>query len=159
MSDNSLNFDTKVTVRSIANWNTAFPNLTTTGGTTIAPHGTVRMRRDEIIAQVNAKNKLLAGLDEYGSHATLYIEDEDTRKYLEFDSEDGKRKQNVITKDKIIKLFELKTQSAFEKNIKENIKTRAEKQYLLQMIKELKLDSYEKIRFCELYCKFSLRGF
>lgn len=97
-------------------------------------------------------------MDEYGSHATIIIEDEETRKYLEFDSEDGKRTQNVITKEKIIKWFDLKTESAFEKNIRENVKTRAEKQYLLKCIKDLKLNDYEKIKFCQEYCKFSLRG-
>ena len=68
------------------------------------------------------------------------------------------RTQNVITKEKIIKWFDLKTESAFEKNIRENVKTRAEKQYLLKCIKDLKLNDYEKIKFCQEYCKFSLRG-
>ena len=93
-----------------------------------------------------------------GSHATIIIEDEETRKYLEFDSEDGKRTQNVITKDKVLKWFDLKTDNAFEKNIRENVKTRAEKQYLLKVIKDLKIDAHSKIAFCQEYCKFSLRG-
>ena len=114
------------------------------------------MTMQEIVDQVSAGNRLF-GFDSYGSHATLYIEDEDTIKYLEFDSEDGKRTQDVISKDKVAKWFELKTQSAFEKNIRENVKTRAEKSFLLKAIKDLKLDSYEKIEFCKEYCKFSLR--
>lgn len=154
-----LNMDEKVTVQNIAPWNVGFPNVSTHGDTTIAPSSKTRMRREEIAEQVSSGNKLLAGLDEYGSHATIIIEDEATRKYLEFDSEDGKRSQNVISKEKVSKWFELKTQSSFEKNIRDNVKTRAEKAYLLKLIKELKLDSYEKIHFCEEYCKFSLRNF
>ena len=64
----------------------------------------VRVKREELADQISAGNRLLAGLDSYGSHATLYIDDEDTRKYLEFDSEDGKRKQNVINDEKVQKL-------------------------------------------------------
>lgn len=153
-----LNMDEKITVYNIAPWDVGFPNLTTHGDSTIAPSSKGRIRREEVIEQVNNRNKLIGGLDEYGSHATIIIEDTATRKYLEFDSEDGKRQQNVLTKEKVSKWFELKTQASFEKNIVENVITRAEKQYLLRMIKELKLDSYEKIEFCKQYCKFSLRG-
>ena len=151
-----INMDEKVTVLNLAPWNVGFPNSVSRGDTCFAPSARVRVKREEIVDQVSAGNRLF-GFDSYGSHATLYIEDEDTRKYLEFDSEDGKRKQNVISKDKVAKWFELKTQSAFEKNIKENVKTRAEKSFLLKTIKDLKLDSYEKIEFCKKYCKFSLR--
>ncbi|WP_342759409.1 hypothetical protein [Kineothrix sedimenti] len=153
-----INMDEKVTVRNIAPWSVGFPNMVGRGDTTIAPNGTTRIKRDELSDQISAGNKLLTGLDSYGSHATIYIEDSDTRRYFEFDSEDGKRTQSVISKDKIQKWFELKTLSAFEKNIKENVKTRAEKAYLLKSIDDLKLDSYEKIQFCKDYCKFTLRG-
>ena len=151
-----INMDEKVTVLNLAPWNVGFPNSVSRRDTCFAPSARVRVKREEIVDQVSAGNRLF-GFDSYGSHATLYIEDEDTRKYLEFDSEDGKRTQNVISKDKVAKWFELKTQSAFEKNIRENVKTRAEKSFLLKAIKDLKLDSYEKIEFCKEYCKFSLR--
>ena len=152
-----INMDKKVNVYSIAPWDCGFPNLTSHGDTMFSPNSKTRMRVEEIIEQVSAGNKLIGGLDEIGSHATLIVEDDETRKYLEFDSEDGKRLQNVISKEKIIKWFELKTEASFEKNIKENVITRAEKQFLLKAIKDLKLDSYEKIEFCKSYCKFSLR--
>lgn len=151
-----INMDEKVTVINIAPWNVGFPNLTGHGDTSISPNAKTRMRREEIIEQVNAGNKLIGGLDEYGSHATIIIDDEDTRKYLEFDSEDGKRKQNVISEEKIQKWFELKTQRVFEKNIRENVITRAEKMYLLDKIKKMRLDSYEKIEFCKNWCRFNL---
>ena len=152
-----INMDEKVTVINLAPWNVGFPNSIGRGDTTFAPSAKVRVKREELVDQISAGNKLLAGLDSYGSHATLYIDDEDTRKYLEFDSEDGKRKQNVINDEKVQKWFELKTQNSFEKNIKENVVTRAEKAFLLASIKRLKLDSYEKISFCNEYCKFRLR--
>ena len=152
-----LNMDEKVTVINLAPWNVGFPNTVGRGDTRFAPSAKVRVKRDEISDQVSAGNKLF-GLDSEGSHATLYIDDTDTRKYLGFDSEDGKQTQKVISKDKVKVWFDLKTQSAFEKNIRENVVTRAEKQFLLKAIKDLKLDSYEKIEFCKEYCKFSLRG-
>lgn len=156
MENTELNMEEKVTVINLAPWNVGFNNSTIPGATSFAPRAKVRLKRDEIVYQVNAGNRLLAGLDNEGSHATLYIDDEATRKYLEFDSADGKRKQNVISDEKIQKWFDLKTQSAFEKNIKENVVTMAEKSFVLDAIKRLGLDSYEKISFCQDYCKFRL---
>lgn len=152
-----IDMNQKVTVVNLAPWNVGFPNSIDRGDTMFAPNAKVRMKREEIADQVSSGNKLLAGLDSYGSHATLFIDDADTRKYLEFDSEDGTRTQNIISEKRVTKWFELKTQSAFEKNIRENVITRAEKAYLLRAIKKLKLDSYEKIHFCEEYCRFRLR--
>jgi hypothetical protein len=155
MSEN-FNLETKVTVKNIAPWDVGFPNFVSLGSTTIPPSGTIRIKREEIIAQIQRGNKLF-GIDEYGSHATLYIDDAETRKYLEFDSVDGKRTQSVLTPDKVKGWFELKTFKSFEKNIKDNVVTRAEKQYLLKIIKDLKLNEYDKIQFCQEYCKFRLR--
>lgn len=152
----TFNLDKKVTVRNIAPWSVGFPNIEDRGDTTFAPNGVTRVKRDEIVAQVQRGNKLF-GLDDFGSHATLYIEDEETRVYLEFDSQDGKRKQTVLTPDNVKKWFELKTFNAFKKNIENNVVTRAEKQYLLTLINELKLNEYDKIQFCQDYCKFKLR--
>lgn len=152
-----FNMETKVTVRNIAPWSIGFPNMVGRGDTVIAPSGETRMKRDEIIDQVSSGNRLLTGIDTYGSHATIFIDDEPTRKYLEFDSEDGKRTQNIISAEKVQKWFELKTFSSFKKNIEENVITRAEKQFILKCIKDLKLDSYEKIEFCKEHCKFKLR--
>lgn len=152
----NINMDAKVTVVNLAPWNVAFAYSTIRGDAKLAPGAKIRMKRDEIIEQVSAGNKLLAGIDEYGSHATLFIDDEETRKYLEFDSADGKRTQAIISDEKVLKWFELKTQSVFEKKIKENVVTRAEKAFLLNAIKRLNLDSHEKIAFCTEYCKFKL---
>jgi Fe-S cluster biosynthesis and repair protein YggX len=157
MDEKILNMDDKVTVRNLAPWSIGFPNLVGRGDTTIAPSSETRMKRDEIVDQVSSGNKLLTGNDSYGSHATIFIDDAETRKYLEFDSEDGKRTQNIISSDKVAKWFELKTMTAFKKNIEENVITRAEKQFVLKAIQDLKLDSYEKIEFCKEYCKFKLR--
>jgi len=156
VENKNFDLDKKVTVRNIAPWHVAFPNIEDRGDTTFAPNGTTRVRRDEIIAQIQRGNKLF-GLDEFGSHATLYIEDEETRKFLEFDSEDGKRKQNVLTPEKAKEWFSLKSFKSFEKHIRENVITRAEKQYLLTLIEELKINEYDKISFCQEYCQFTLR--
>ncbi|MCD8290025.1 MAG: hypothetical protein LUC91_00815 [Prevotella sp.] len=150
-----LNLDKKVTVKSIAGWTTGFQRIADgIGDVTLPPYGTIRLSRNEIISQVQTGNKLFSGLDGRGSHATLYIDDAPTRRELEFETAD--MKQLVFSKEKMKELFGLKTQSTFEKNFREAIKTRAEKNAAINAIKELNLNDYKKIRFVEAYTGFKM---
>lgn len=140
--------DKKVLVRSIAPWVTGSPRVTSNGDISIPSKGSVMLSREEIVAQAQNGNKLINGIDSLGSHATWFIEDDFTRSELSFDIPDEKKVQQFLTKDSITKIFEYKTQKTFEDHIKEEVVTRAEKAYLMEMIKELKLNDYAKISFC-----------
>ena len=145
-----IRLDKKVTVRSIASWTTGSTRKTSVGDITIPAMGSVLLSREEIIAQGQNGNTLLTGIDGVGSHAEWYIEDEYTRSELSFDVED--KKQEFLTEDTIKKIFDLKTKKSFEDNIKKCVVTRAEKIYLLHIIKTLCLNDYSKIAFCEEHC-------
>lgn len=145
-----IRLDKKVTVRSIAPWTTGASRKITSGDITIPPMGTVLLSREEIIAQGQNGNTLLTGIDGMGSHATWYIEDDYTRAELSFDVDD--KKQDFLTQENIKKFYDLKTKKSFEDNIRKNVITRAEKFYLLNAIKTMKLNDYEKNAFCEDYC-------
>lgn len=145
-----IRMEDKITLTSIAPWHTGFARILTVGDVAIAPHGVVRLSREEVLAQGQSGNKLITGIDGMGSHATLYVEDEWTRKELGFDTDE--KKQTVINKKLVKDMFDKKTLPAFKKAIEENIITRAEKFSLLSIIKTLKINEYDKIAFCEEYC-------
>lgn len=151
-----LKLDQKVTVRSIAGWNVGFARIEGFGDLTIAPFGTTRLSRSEIIAQVQNGNRLFTGTDGFGSHPTLIIEDTSTRVELDFESEDGSKKQLAFSDEKMKSLFALKTFNAFKKNFQEAIYTRAEKYAAITAIQRLKLNDYDKIRFVENYTGYKL---
>ena len=148
-TEKEIKLDEKVVVKSIAPWVTGARRILTVGDIEIQPNGTVTITREELIAQAQSGNKLLTGIDGHGSHATLYIDDEWTRKELEFETD--KQKQNVVNVDDIKKIFDLKTMSLFQKNISDKIVTRAEKVFLMTTIKNQKFNDYEKIKYCETY--------
>ena len=80
MSENTeFNMDKRVIVKNLAPWNVGFPNKASTGDTVFSPSGSTRMRREEIVAQAESGNKLFNGINEIGSHATLFIDDAETR--------------------------------------------------------------------------------
>lgn len=149
--EKQLNLDEKVTVRNIAGWSVGFPKITEVGDVHVAAGGSIRLTRNEIISQVQNGNKLIAGFDGYGSHATLFVDDADTRKELEFESEDGKRKQDVYSDDKLKSIFALKTYKTFCDRFTEAFVTRAEKHAAISAIKKLKLNEYDKIQFVKEY--------
>lgn len=148
-----LNLDERVTIRNISDHPVGFSRKSGEGGgdIKIMPEGRERISRNEIIAQVHNNNKLLAGIDGKGSHATLYIEDEPTRIELGFDSEDGSVKQTIFSDEIVKSLFEIKDQKEFEERFKEVIVTRAENFAVMQSIKRQNLNDYRKIRFIEEY--------
>lgn len=146
-----LNLEQKVTIKSIANWTTGFKRIETNGDVTIPPNGTIRLQRSEIIAQIQNGNRLLSGIDNRGSHATLYVDDKPTRVEVDFDSEDGTVTQAVLTKDAVKKLFDYKTMKTFETKLHELVVTRAEKFAVLEIIKKEKFNDFEKIRVVENY--------
>lgn len=145
-----IRMEDKITLTSIAPWLTGFNRMLSTGSVSIAPNGSVRLSREEVLAQGQSGNKLITGIDGMGSHATLYIEDEWTRKELGFDTDE--KKQTVINKKLVKDMFDKKTLPVFKKAVEENIVTRAEKFSLLSIIKTLKINEYDKIAFCEEYC-------
>ena len=67
-------------------------------------------------------------------------------------------KQVVVDKKLVKEIFDKKTLPAFKKAVEENIVTRAEKFSLLNMIKVLKINEYDKVAFCEEYCGAKLNA-
>lgn len=151
-----LNMDQKVTVRNIAGWPVGFRRIETQGDVMIPKEGTVRLSRSEIIAQIQSGNRLFNGIDDRGSHATLYIEDEPTRLEVEFDSTEEKRTQTVLSTELVKKLFDYKTLKTFEDKLHEYVVTRAEKYAVTEIIKKLKLNDHDKIRIIENYTGFKI---
>jgi len=143
-----INLEVKVVVRNIADWDANFARLVDGyGDVRIVPNGTVMLSRNEIIAQVQNGNTLLAGIDGAGSHANLYIEDEATRRELGFETDT--KKQNILNDEKVKALFALSPQNRFEEEFKKEILTRAEGKALMGIVKRLGINDYNKIRFAE----------
>lgn len=151
-----LNLDTKVTVKNIADWNVGFVRKADGyGDVSIAPNGSIRLSRNEIIAQVQSGNKLFCGIDGSGSHATLYIEDAPTRLEVGFDTEDSKQK--AFTNVNVKSLFAIKNQKDFESSFCDNIHTRAEKYAIIGAMKKAGINDYSKIRFVEQYTGYKFQ--
>lgn len=152
--EEDLNLDSKVTVRNLAGWDVTFARLQDgVGDVVIVANGQQRLSRNEVIAQINNNNKLFTGIDTIGSHATIYIDDAPTRRWVGFDDED--REQNIF-KEKLVKdLFSL-SQAEFENKLPQSIRTRAEKYAFVETIKKLHLNDFRKIMYTINYTGYKI---
>lgn len=141
-----LNLEEKVVVKSIAPWTTGFSRIDGIGDIVVTPNGFTRLSRSEIINQVQIGNRLFTGIDGNGSHATYYIDDEPTRKEAGFEY-DGH--QNVFNKSVVVNLFKIDNMDKFKEALMDQIKTRAEKYALMNVLHEIGVNDYRKIRVAE----------
>lgn len=147
----NLNMDEKIQIKNLCNWTVSFKRIDSVGDILIPANTTMRISRGEIFSQVQSNNVLFTGTDGIGSHARIYIDDKNTRVELDFESEDGKRTQNIISDEKIKEIFAIKAKTAFEKAIKENIVTQAEMSTIANAVRKFKLNEYDKVKFIEEY--------
>ena len=152
--EEDFNLEKKVSVRSIAEWTTGFQRIETNGDVTIPPNGTVRLSRGEIISQVQNGNLLFTGIDNQGSHATLYIEDKPTRIEADFETETSS--QNVINKERVDDLFAIKSIKDFESTLHSMVITRAEKHAIMGFIRKGNFNDYNNVRAVEDYTKLQV---
>lgn len=148
----------KVSLKNLTNWNLTFKRINSLGDVIIPPNGKVTMPCEEVMSQIYNNNRLFVGENGKGSHARIFIEDEEIRLEAEFESKDNKKSQEILTDEKLKEIFALKTLVSFKKNIQEKIKSQAEKSKVIEYAKTIKLNDHDKIEFLEKYTGYKLEN-
>lgn len=144
-----FNMNENISIKNLTNFPVGFRRINGNGEVNLPPSTSILIDRAEVISQVQSKNILFCGEGYDVSHAYIFIDDKPTRIYVGFETE-GKP-QSIITEEKIEKIFETKSQKNFEKAITELAVTFAEKKMLVDTIKKLGINDYNKIKFVEKY--------
>lgn len=145
----SMNMFENITIKNLTGFPVGFRRINGQGEVNLPPYTSILCDRAEVISQVQANNYRFCGEGNNPSHALIYIDDEATRIYVGFET--ATEKQSVIDEDKIKTAFNLKSNKSFEKAITELAVTLSEKKYLVETIKKLGLNDYNKIKFVEKY--------
>ena len=148
----------KVSLKNLTNWNLTFKRINSLGDVIIPPNGKVTMPCEEVMSQIYNNNRLFVGENGKGSHARIFIEDEEIRIEAEFESKDNKKSQEILTDEKLKEIFALKTLVSFKKNIQEKVKSQAEKSKVIEYAKTVKLNDHDKIEFLEKYTGYKLEN-
>ena len=148
----------KVSLKNLTNWNLTFKRINSLGDVIIPPNSKVTMSCEEVMSQIYNNNRLFVGENGKGSHARIFIEDEEIRLEAEFESKDNKKSQEILTDEKLKEIFALKTLVSFKKNIQEKVKSQAEKSKVIEYAKTIKLNDHDKIEFLEKYTGYKLEN-
>ena len=95
----------KIALKNLTSWDLTFKRINTLGDVIIPPKGKVNMPYEEVMAQIYNNNRLFTGDDGKGSHARIFIEDEEIRHEAEFESKESKKGQQILTDEKLNEIF------------------------------------------------------
>lgn len=143
----SLNMSENIKIKNLTSFPVGFRRINGQGEVNIPPLTTIICDRAEVISQVQSGSILFCGENHDSAHAYIYIDDKDTRIYAGLETEEVA--QTVISEDKVKAVFALKTNKAFEKAIDELAVTFSEKKFLVETIKKLEINDYNKIKLVE----------
>lgn len=150
----NLNMNENISIKNLTSFPVGFRRINGAGEINLPPHTSVMVERTEVVSKVQSQSELFWGADYNPSHAYIYIEDKATREYVGFDT--ATEEQSIINEDKIKAAFAMKTTKAFENAITKLAVTFAEKQYLVETIKKLEINDYNKIKFVEKYTNMTI---
>lgn len=146
----ALDMDKRSRVINLCSWAVSFtlPNskaeiLLDGGKSTI-------INNSELVTLADNQDIMFYGTKD-GNHARIYVDNKDFREYVGFDNAEEKRTQFILTDEEFQKIFDLKTDTAFEKNIKEKVVMSHEKQNIAIYAKKNKINDYNRIKFLEGY--------
>lgn len=152
-----INLNDKSKVRNLCDWDVGWKRINSLGDETIKTNSIAYITNSEIETQVQNGNVFFNGTDGLGSHARVYIENDEIREYLGFDNKEEKRKQAILDEDRCKQILEYKTFSVFEKHLKESVVTNQEKTKIINYAKKIKLNDYEKIQLLEEHCNMKFK--
>lgn len=150
-----LSMDEKILIKNLCEWNIYFKRINGVGDISLPPKTTVKIDRGEVISQVQTNNVFFVGSDGKGSHARIFIEDKPTRIECGFETEE--KEQDVITESKVKEIFTAKNFNTFKKGIENIAKSHAEKVTLVNLVKKLNLNEYDKIKFIEAHTGMEIK--
>ena len=154
----SVNMNDKSKVVNLCDYPVSWIRKTSTGDEWIKAGGSTVIVNSELEVQKDNGNKFIIGSDGLGSHASVYIENEELREQFGFDSKEEKRNQLIINDEKCNYILGLKTPSSFKKNLEDNIITEQEKMKIMNVARKIKLDEFSKIQVLEEYTGMSFKS-
>ncbi len=151
-----MDMDKRSFVRNLCNWTVSF-TLPISGGSILLGAGKkTSINNGELVTMIENQNVMFTGTGN-GNHARVYVENEELRKYVGYDSEDGKIKQFVLTDEECQKILEYKSATTVEKHLKEKVVAKHEKDIIMRYAKKARLNDYDKIQVLSRHCEMEFK--
>jgi len=150
----NIDMDKRSFIRNLCNWTVSF-SLPISGGSILLGAGKkTSVNNGELVTLIENQNVMFAGTGN-GDHARIFVENDALRKYVGYDSEDGKTKQFVLDDEECQKILDYKTVSTVEKHLKKKVVMKHEKDIIMRYARKMKLNDYDKIQVLSKHCGMS----
>lgn len=146
----ALDMDKRSKVINLCPWAISFTLPNSGGEIFLEANNSTTINNSELVTLADNQNVMFCGTGD-GNHARVYVDNSEYRKYVGFDDAEGKKVQFVLTTAECAKILELKTDSAFQKNIRDKILLQHEKEIFINYCRKNKLNDYNRILFLEEY--------
>lgn len=146
----ALDMDKRSKVINLCSWTVSFTLPNSKAEILLEGGKSTTINNAELVTLADNQDIMFYGTGN-GDHARIYVDSKDFREHVGFDEPESKRTQFVLTNEECQKIFDLKTDSAFEKNIKEKVIMNHEKNNIIEYAKKIKLNDYGRIKFLEEY--------
>lgn len=152
----ALDMDKRSRVINLCNWGIAFTLPNSKGEILLEAKQSTTINNAELVTLADNQDVMFYGTDR-GNHARVFVDNDEYRKSVGFDDDENKHKQFVLNGDECKKIFDLKTQPAFEKNVKSKVVMTHEKDIIMNYARKNKVNDYDKIEFLEEYTGLKFR--
>lgn len=137
-------------VKNLCPWTVAFTLPISKTGIILGAKKKTLINNEELIIIMENGNPIFAGTGN-GNHARVFVDNDDIRKYVGYDSDDGK-KQFILIDEECQRILDYKTFATFKKHVEDEIIANHEKANIINYARKIKLNDYEKISFLEQHC-------
>lgn len=142
-----VNTDLRSSVKNLCPWPITFTLPISNAPIMLGADKKTSINNGELISLMENGNVMFEGTGG-GNHARVYVENEEIRKFVGYDSDDG-TKQFVLTDVECQKLLDYKTIVTFKKHLESDIVANHEKARLMNYARKIKLNDFDKITLLE----------
>ena len=146
----ALDMDKRSKVVNLCSWTISFTLPNSKAEILLEGGKTTTINNAELVALADNQDIMFYGTDS-GDHARIYVDNKDFREYVGFDDAENKKTQFVLSDEEFQKIFDLKQEAAFERNVKDKVIMNHEKHNIIDYAKKIKINDYNKIKFLEEY--------
>jgi hypothetical protein len=149
-----LDLDKRSKIINLCSWTVSFTLPISKAEIILEGGKSTNINNSELVTLADNQDIMFYGLKD-GDHARVYVDNKDFREHVGFDNAESKKTQFVLTNDECQKIFDLKTDTTFEKHVKEKVVLSHEKHNIMAYARKIKQNDYGRIKFLEEYTELT----
>ena len=146
----SLDMDKRSKVVNLCPWKVSFTLPNSKAEVMLDRGKSTTINNGELVTLADNQDVMFYGAG-LGDHARIYVDNKEFREYVGFDNPEIKKTQYILNDEELQKLSDLKQESAFERNVKEQVIMNHEKHNIMDYARKTKVNDLGKVRFLEEY--------